>query len=227
METTITESSSRLTAFLDYLGVSANQFAGNIGLKGNSSIYHILNGRNEISEAFAYKVSNSYSNINTNWLLTGNGSMINNEEINKKNLTNPEPKGVPYYDIDFTASFLEVENNQTTLPDSYISHPFFKGCDYVVRSSGQSMAKVIAHGDAIGLVKIEKWFEFLPFGEIYAILTNDGFRMIKVITQGKNEDSYTLISKPTDSKKDEFPPQQIKKSSILSVFKVQAASHLF
>lgn len=136
-------------------------------------------------------------------------------------------KGVPYYDIDFTASFLEIENNQSTKPDSYISHPFFKGCDYVVRASGQSMAKVIAHGDAIGLIRIENWHDFFPLGEIYAIVTNNGFRMIKVITEGETKDTYTLISKPTDNKKDEFPPQQIQKNQILSIFKVQASSHLF
>jgi len=142
--------------------------------------------------------------------------------------TNNQNKiGVPYYDVDFTASFLEVENNQSVKPTSYIDHPFFIGCDYVVRASGQSMAKVISHGDAIGLVKIENWKEFFPFGEIYAIVTIDGFRMIKVITQGETNETYTLISKPTDSKKDEFPPQQINKKSILSIFKVQASSHLF
>ncbi|CAN0367723.1 unnamed protein product, partial [Ectocarpus sp. 4 AP-2014] len=36
-----------------------------------------------------------------------------------------------------------------------------------------------------------------------------------------------LISKPTDSKKDEFPAQQIKKNQILHVYKVQASATLF
>lgn len=135
--------------------------------------------------------------------------------------------GVPYYDVDFMAGFLPVENNSQSTPDSYITHPFFKGCDYVVRASGQSMAKVISHGDAIGLIKVNNWQEFFPFGEIYAIVTKDGFRMIKVITKGETDDCFTLISKPTESKKEEFPPQQIKKSLILSIFKVQASSHLF
>lgn len=136
-------------------------------------------------------------------------------------------KGVPYYDLDFTASFLEVENNQDVKPDSYISHPFFKGCDYVVRASGQSMAKVIRHGDAIGLIKINDWQEFLPLGEIYAIVTRNGFRMIKVITKSDDPKSFKLISKPSNGKLGEFPEQDIKKESILSIFKVQASSHLF
>ena len=105
--------------------------------------------------------------------------------------------------------------------------PLFLGCDYVVRASGQSMARVISHGDAIGLVKLNNWFEFLPFGEVYAIVTRDDYRMIKIITEGKSDDTYTLISKPTEGKKDEFPPQQIKKDSVLSIFKVQVSSHLF
>lgn len=135
--------------------------------------------------------------------------------------------GVPYYDLDFTAGFLPLENNTQVAPDSYITHPFFKGCDYVVRASGQSMAKLISHGDAIGLIKVNNWNDFFPFGEIYAIVTKDGFRMIKVITKGETEETFTLISKPTESKKDEFPPQQIKKKLILAIFKVQASSHLF
>jgi transcriptional regulator with XRE-family HTH domain len=176
--------------------------------------------------------------VNAKWLLTGEGKMFNEENTNIDKVAEDPEKyktskkevtkiGVPYYDVDFTAGFLEVENSSSNIPDSYISHPFFKGCDYVVRASGQSMAKVICHGDAIGLVKIENWREFFPFGEIYAIVTKDNFRMVKVITKGENEDSYTLISKPTDSKKDEFPPQQIKKQNISALFKVQAASHLF
>lgn len=150
-------------------------------------------------------------------------------ENNTPNFVNAQiiKQSVPFYDIDFTSSFLEITNNQSTTPDSYITHPFFNGCDYVVRNSGQSMAKVINHGDAIGLVKLNNWQEFFPFGEIYAIVTNDNLRMIKVITKGETDEHYTLISKPTDSKRNEFPPQQIKKSSILSIFKVQASSHLF
>ena len=162
------------------------------------------------------KLQNIYKSLDSN---------LSNDLSVKK--TKNSGEGVPYYDIDFTSSFLEVTNNQSVKPDSYIDHPFFKGCDYVVRNSGQSMAKVICHGDAIGLVEVKNWREFFPYGEIYAIVTNDNLRMIKVISKGDTDEYYTLISKPTENKKDEFPQQQIKKNSILSIFRVQASSHLF
>ncbi len=41
------------------------------------------------------------------------------------------------------------------------------------------------------------------------IVTKNNFRMIKIITQGNTDDTYTLASKPTDIKKGEFSPQLI------------------
>jgi hypothetical protein len=194
--------------------------------KINSS-YSNFRGKSKISSPSAdvlVEISTNFPNINIDWILTGKGEALN-ERDQDYNLV--EKKGVPYFDVDFTASFLEVENNQQAQPDSYVTHPFFKDCELVVRASGQSMSKVIKHGDAIGLIKIEDWRDFLPMGEIYALVTVNNFRMIKIITKGQNDDSFTLISKPTFAKKDEFPSQEINKNKILSVYKVQASAHLF
>lgn len=207
-----------------------SSFERAVGLS-NGYLAKQKNRNADLGEGILLKILEYCPNINPSWLLTGRGVM----KIEKNNLATEEEidyeifkkKGVPYFDIDFTASFLDVENNQQSKPDQYVSHPFFSGCDFIVRASGQSMAKVIKHGDMIGLIQIETWREFIPMGEIYAIVTDNGFRMIKIITMGADKEHFTLISKPTDSKKDEFPDQEISKKNILSIFKVQASSHLF
>ena len=221
----------RLEFYRREKGYTLNEIAKTLGLT-EGAIRNAIK-RDSVKSSHINVICEHFS-VSKDWLLHGTGEMEVSNYVNKKELGNSvdEPsinyqKGVPYYDIDFTASFLAIENTNQVTPDSYISHPFFKGCDYVVRASGQSMAKVISHGDAIGLIKINSWQDFFPFGEIYAIVTSDNFRMIKVITKGETEEYYTLISKPTDSKKDDFPPQQIKKSSISAIFRVQASSHLF
>lgn len=193
-------------------GITGYKIAEETGLT-EVGVNKILNGQSKNPRVSTLEILHNYLRNKTN-----------SREIS---LTNTHTKGVPYYDIEFTSSYLEVENDQTLIPNSYISHPFFVGCDMVVRNSGQSMAKLIAHGDAVGLVKVENWRDFFPLGEVYAIVTTNRFRMIKIITSGIDDRHYTLISKPTDSKKEEFPPQQIKKESILQIFKVQASSHLF
>lgn len=248
--------SKRLLEFYDYLKnenkiKNAADFCRKTKILP-SSLNEIKQGRSNCGANTLQKAKDFYPFLNMEWLLTGKEKMINDatslslvenhlkneaksityENYNKvfaviQDAELNGDKKVPYYDVDFTSSFLEVENNQQNTPNYYISHPFFIGCDMVVRNSGQSMAKVIAHGDAIGLVRLNNWRDFFPFGEIYGIVTTDNLRMIKVITKGENENSYTLISKPTDSKKDEFPNQQIKIKSILHIFKVQASSHLF
>lgn len=218
----------RITKLLEKKGITAYTLANETGLS-QATLSRIIN-KNSKPNASNLKVLAEYFDVDQTLLLTGKEYGVSKKEDEVSLVSEPNTeykKGVPYYDVEFTSSYLEVENDQTIAPTSYINHPFFIGCDMVVRNSGQSMAKLICHGDAVGLVRIENWREFFPLGEVYAIVTTNGFRMIKIITEGKDDEHYTLISKPTDSKKDEFPPQQIKKTSILQIFKVQASSHLF
>ena len=219
----------RILQIIDFKGINKSIFYKETGLSNG-----FLDKVKDIGASKLELILKSYPEISMEWLLTGKGEMLKDIEKVQNIVNEPGDKyqlevvsSVPYYDVEFTSSFLEVENDQAMRPTSYISHPFFTGCDLVVRNSGQSMAKLICHGDAVGLVKINNWQEFFPLGEVYGIVTENNFRMIKIITKGETEDYYTLISKPTDSKKDEFPPQQIKKTSIVSIFKVQACSHLF
>jgi hypothetical protein len=58
------------------------------------------------------------------------------------------------------------------------------------KSFRSKYGKVICHGDAIGLIKVKKLERIFPFGEIYAIVTIDNFRMIKIVT--KENDNYYI-----------------------------------
>ncbi len=62
-------------------GLSSAKFADEIGVQ-RSSISHIISGRNKPSYDFILKILNRFSGLNTEWLLTGKGSMIksNNSE---------------------------------------------------------------------------------------------------------------------------------------------------
>lgn len=226
------EINDRIQEIITHIGVTPYEFSKKMGVKRPDGLYKILDKKSKPSPKTLEKIRSAYPQINYTWLLTGEGEMLKGETSTQKEESKPDrslttTKGVPYYDIDFTLSFAEVENSQQVVPDSYVTHPFFTGCDYVIRASGQSMAKIIKHGDAIGLIEIPNWQDFIPMGEVYAIVTHNGFRMIKIITKGPDDDHFTLISKPMEGQEDEFPPQTIHKSNILKIFKVQASSHLF
>lgn len=186
---TVTDSSKRLSNLLDHLKLSANQFAVKIGLKGNSSIYHILNGRNEISEAFAYKVSKVYPDVDTNWLLTGKGQMISldKEQPQQK----PEVKQVSFDD------FMEVEylpakaqagylssledNQHLELETILVPSEFEKGNYTVIEIGGNSMDdnsnRSICDGDKLLVKELQDNYtnKLIPFRQfLFVIVSREG-----------------------------------------------------
>jgi len=69
---------NRIEKILQYEGLSIGQFAQEIGIK-NSTLSHILNERNKPSLDVIKKILARYTNINSEWLIFGQGSMFKKE----------------------------------------------------------------------------------------------------------------------------------------------------
>ncbi len=65
----------RIQLLLKIKNLSSSQFADEIGVQ-RSSISHIISGRNNPSLEFLMKILNRYPELQTDWLLFGNGSMF-------------------------------------------------------------------------------------------------------------------------------------------------------
>ena len=131
--------------------------------------------------------------------------------------------GVPYFDVDFLGGFDLVANNQTTNPDYYINFKPFEKATCWCNVTGHSMEPEINHGDIIALRKIDD-FSFLPYGEIYAIVTKNDMRTVKRLGPGSTPDTYTLIPA---NKSAEYAPQEISRESILFVYEVMGCMKKF
>lgn len=151
-------------------------------------------------------------------IITTNSSNRNNPSINQ------EHKGVPYFDVDFIGGFDLVFNNQQVNPSFYIDFLPFNDADYWVNVTGKSMGPLIAHGDIIALKEVHEWRRFLLEGEIYAILTDNGFKTVKIIGKGPDKDHLMLIPY---NKSDDYQPQPIPKEVITHVFRVKGAIKKF
>lgn len=165
------------------------------------------------------KISNSFPNLNINWLITGEGKMCN--EVQERNVDSELPhinysKGVPYYNVDFIGGFDIVLNDQTTVPEYLIDFKKYNEATCWCNVTGHSMEPEITHGDIIALKRIED-FSFLPFGEVYAIVARNGMRTIKRIGPSENVDCYSLI--PTN-KSPEYGVQDLRKDMIEIVYQV-------
>ncbi len=167
------------------------------------------------------------------WFISSNDKTVNDEtaafnlEYNESstaflgidNNKNPQVSysdGVPYYDVDFIGGFDLLMNDQTINPTYLIDFQKYNNADCWCNVTGRSMEPEISHGDIIALKEIQDWQIFLPYGEIYAIVTTE-LRTIKKVTGSLKDDCFLLI--PLNSSP-EFQPQEIPKSIILKVFKV-------
>ena len=118
--------------------------------------------------------------------------------------------------MDFIGGFDMVLNDQTTTPAYLIDFQMYNSADCWCNVTGHSMDPEISHGDIIALKEVKEWDVFLPFGEIYALVTTE-HRTIKKVSAGHDHNFFTLIPL---NKSIEYQPQEIPKSIILKVYKV-------
>ena len=124
----------RLIKILEYKSLSSAQFADIIGVQ-RSSISHIISGRNKPSYDFLVKILDKFSDINAEWLITGNGDMLkshktaamtsNNQgedlfsQQNDKSKENPPAKEpyTSYNKVNKEESAFETDKKQPQTPE--------------------------------------------------------------------------------------------------------------
>lgn len=75
--------SERLSNVIEWSGLSANQFAKEVGYDRAMTLYHVLKPEGRpISSKLATNICNKFQQINRTWLLTGEGNMLKTD-INK------------------------------------------------------------------------------------------------------------------------------------------------
>lgn len=192
----------RIKSVMNEANERANAFAARLNYNP-SNLSGILNGKRPVPASLIDAICNTYI-VDKEWLLTGEEKQTQQPEV---------PSGVPYYNVDFTLGFDIMENDQTTIPDSYIDFPQYNRCTCWVNAHGDSMAPTISSGDMVALKQLED-FRYLISGEIYAIVTKNGLRTIKRVNdKGKN------IQLIPDNK--DYQEQFIPKEELLHVFVVK------
>lgn len=131
--------------------------------------------------------------------------------------------GRPYYDVDFYGGFDEVLNDQTTVPQCYINFPQYNREGVVwCNITGHSMEPAINHGDIIAIKEVVDWQQCLIYGEIYAIVTANDLRTVKVIRKGSSGGLLRLV--PLNKEYDE---QELQMSDVVRVFSVLGSMKRF
>ena len=208
--------------YLNKKGVSPYEFYRVSGVTRG-----VLSQNNGISEDNLARFLAYASDVNPSWLLTGKGEMIKPViEDGFENLpsVNQDCQGSPYYNVDFIGGFDALMNDQTINPDFYINYPPYNKEGVVwVNLTGRSMEPELSQGDIIALKPVTTPIEYLPFGEIYAIVT-DEYRTVKRIRLSERPGYIWLIPSNTAP---EYQEQEIPIDMITKVYAVLGSIRKF
>lgn len=198
----------RLIRFIKEMNLSQSRFEKTVGLSNG----YVNNIRVSIQPKTLQKIALTYPSLNTSWLITGDGEMLKTAQAAIKDYSNAE--GVPYFAVDFIAGFDLVFNNQTAVPDGYISFPHIRGAQAWVDISGKSMSPLIDPGDVIAIKLVEDWQTNILYGEVYALVTEQ-YRTVKRIRRSERDGWIRLVPENPD-----YDPQDIPASSIIALYQV-------
>ena len=171
----------------------------------------VLNQNNGISEENIARFLAYAPDVNVEWLITGRGSMMGNNE--KELTTQNINDGIPYYDVDFIGGFDEVFNDQTANPELSITNGICPRAQLWCNITGHSMEPTISNGDIIALRQCS--VQDIQYGEIYAVVM-DSFRTVKMLRRSETPGMIRFVPVNTH----DFDPQDFPVKRILKIYEV-------
>lgn len=177
--------------------------ANKLEIDGGNLSKAISGNESYLTEPFLRRFADVFE-LNTNWLLNGEGSMLLNiskDIIDKNEQQLLPPSGskvkVPYYDVDFSGGWSSDEVFSMAPPSFYITSPNFERAEFACNLSGNSISQIIPSGSVVGFKEIFNWQTYFLTNELYGIVTKNDLRTVKLVKRSKeNKNNLVLIPCP-------------------------------
>lgn len=202
-----------------------------LGYSTKSSFSQVLNGHVPIPSNFIDKLCALDCSINREWINSEIGSMTITPPLDKATekegeprktefiLSDPDFKGVPYYDIDITGGIVESFNDVKEKPDFFVDFKPFNDCAAYMPIFGDSMFPMFASGEILAVKQMHN-YDAILWGEPYLVVTNaewDNLRTVKLVHPHDEQDKIILRASNPNFKGDTVVP----KTAIVGLFIVK------
>lgn len=149
--------------------------------------------------------------VNSDWLLTGRGTMFKKDDFPKATPSNQPNNGIPLIPLSAMAGALTDETSILEYECERYTVPAFKGADFLIPIKGNSMYPTYLSGDIVACQKIPLKSLFFQWNKPYVLDTKQG-ALIKRIKPGSDKDHVLIVS---DNK--EYDPFELPCSEINAV----------
>jgi phage repressor protein C with HTH and peptisase S24 domain len=216
-------STERMKEYLDYKGITKYKFCNDLGFSNK-----FLDNSSNMGTDKACKILHHFPEVNSEWLLTGNGPMLK-ENSTDIVIMNTDRKTVdslhmsqeiPLYDLEAVAGLRELFNSgkPQRILDT-IKIPNLPKCDGAISVTGDSMYPLLKSGDIILYKETE--FENIFFGEMYllSVKLNDWEEYITVKYVQKSEQGQDFVRLVSQNSHHQPKDIHISKISALALIK--------
>lgn len=213
----ITSVKDRLIGYLEYKGMTKSEFGRRIGV---SSAF-ITSMRKSMQPDKIRAIKDKFPDLNTEWLLTGEGEMLNTpvespkaEQEFKPYFKEPANILVPLINVDSVGGMeghnIEVADGQFV--EALIPFPDARPDDWAIHQSDESMAPAIPAGAILQIRQVIDWQEYFGYGNVYVLWLTDDRRITKLVKKYEPDPkNYVLCcSYNFDYADEELPRKMIK-----------------
>jgi phage repressor protein C with HTH and peptisase S24 domain len=216
-------STERMKEYLDYKGITKYKFCNDLGFSNK-----FLDNSSNMGTDKACKILHHYPEVNSEWLLTGNGPMLKENSTDIVIINNDRKtvdslhlsQEIPLYDLEAVAGLRELFNSgkPQRILDT-IKIPNLPKCDGAISVTGDSMYPLLKSGDIILYKETE--FENIFFGEMYllSVKLNDWEEYITVKYVQKSEQGHEFVRLVSQNSHHQPKDIHISKISALALIK--------
>lgn len=197
----------RIIQFIDYKGISKNKFYIETGISNG-----VLDKKSGLSMDTIEKFYSTYPEINPEWLLTGKGEML--KEDNRSlpvALPAGEQIGIPLIPIEAMGGIASGEVSVLELECERYVVPMFKGADFLIPVKGSSMVPKYNSGDVVACKRVPMQDIFFQWNKVYVLDTNQG-AIIKRVAKSETPECIKIVSENS-----KYEPFDLHLSQIYSI----------
>lgn len=195
----------RLRKYFKTKNLKNEEVANSIGMV-NKTFSNKLAGARLFSINELNDILLQYEELSPEWLLTGKGSMLKSDNA-------PSEHSIRYYPSVYGSmggiEFLDNPSEQCI----NLVLPNFPDSRFAINAYGDSMFPVIKSGQ---IIILREWDEnFIDFGRIYLVVTKNGYRAIKYVKRG-SDDEHILCK----SENEENEPFEVALNDVYKLYMV-------
>lgn len=228
----------RIKLYISHLGISIKAFEE----KSNLSNGYISSMRKGIGHRAIEQISDAFPQLNIAWLLTGEGEMIKNNNIDKPIKPNrfkiPPPEVIKKWE---NMNHQECNSINRTDDDIYYTYllpmramggslamaaeaAMMRDCekiispigrvDFAITITGESMTPEYPNGSQVLIKKVNEQ-AFIEWGRVYVLDTCNGPVIKKLMPSMRGDDHVMCVSINPD-----YPPFDVNKADVFGVYQV-------